>query len=60
MVQLKAEAVQLIGGILAFGPQAIVIKDLVKDVLPAEIIPVGYLLLTVGIGWEVIQMIKDK
>lgn len=59
-INIKPEAVQLIGGILAFGPKALVISDLVADVIPPEVPALGYLLLTVGLSWEVIQMVRSK
>lgn len=57
-INIKPEAIQLIGAILAFAPQALVLKDLLGDLVPAEAIALGYLLLTVGFVWEIILMVK--
>lgn len=59
-INIKPEAVQLIGGILAFAPQALVISDLTKDLIPAEVIALGYLLLTAGLCWEIYLMVTNN
>jgi hypothetical protein len=57
-INIKPEVVQLIGAILAFGPQALVVQDLLKDIIPKEVIPLGYLLLLIGFGWEILLMVR--
>lgn len=59
-ISIKPEAIQLIGGVLAFAPQALVVNEVLKDVIPAEIVPLGYLLLTIGLGWEIILMLGNR
>lgn len=59
-ISIKPEAVQLIGGLLAFAPQALVVNEVLANYLPKEIIPLGYLLLTIGLGWEVFLMVSSK
>ena len=60
-IQIKPEIVQLIGALLAFAPQALLLKDLLEKLIspiPPEIIPLGYLLLVVGFIWEIGLIIK--
>lgn len=57
-LNIKPEIVQLVGALLAFAPQALVIKDLVADAIPDEIIPLGYFLLTIGFVWEIFMMVR--
>ncbi len=57
-INIKPEAIQLIGAILAFAPQALVLKDLLGEFVPPEAIALGYLLLTVGFGWEILMMVR--
>ncbi len=58
MVSIKPEVIQITGAVLAFAPQALFIKDYVTDVIPPEVVPLGYLLLTVGFLWDIILMLK--
>lgn len=55
---VKPEMIQIIGAVLAFAPQALFIKDYVQDIIPAEVVPFGYLLLTVGFVWEIVGLFK--
>lgn len=55
---VRPEMIQIIGAVLAFAPQALFVKDYVQDIIPAEVVPFGYLLLTVGFLWEIVGMFK--
>ena len=60
MVALKSETVIMIGALLAFAPQALFIQDILKDVIPKEVITFGYLLLTAGFVWELVSSFKKN
>jgi hypothetical protein len=60
-LSIKPEFVITLGAILAFAPQAFGLKDLLTSIpIPAETIPIGYLLLTLGFIWETILFVQNR